>query len=47
MIKNIKQKQDNMWTTTTTFGDIPFTTFMKKITNLLIIKLKLKEELRN
>ena len=21
MIKNIKQKQDNMWTTTTTFGD--------------------------
>jgi len=25
MIKNIKQKQDNMWTTTTTFGDYPFT----------------------
>ena len=25
MIKNIKQKQNNMWTTTTTFGDIPFT----------------------
>jgi hypothetical protein len=30
MIKNIKQKQDNMWTTTTTFGDYPFTYIYEK-----------------